>query len=172
LENKFDLLASQFEKFCARFDENTPLKKKVTGKGKGRGKKSKQTTSDPGVQSVSEAEINAEAQRRLEIFLRENQVRTQSTSEPVPGTSRSMTNLRQSGPTVPEPPTHSTRSFQSCARSFNNDDLMTDDLSVVNDDDTKEIYIKRIECTLNQNPLDQVEDNQRNTLTQKFEIKL
>ncbi len=121
-----------------------------------------------GVQSVSEAEINAEAQHRLEIFLRENQLPTQSTSEPVPGTSRSMP---QRGPTVPDPPPYSTRSFQSCARSFN-DDLMTDDLSVVNDDDTKEIYIKKIECTLNQNPLDQIEDNQRNILTQKFEIKL
>jgi len=53
LENKFDLLASQFEKFCARFDENTPLKKKVTGKGKGRGKKSKQPTSDPGVNFIN-----------------------------------------------------------------------------------------------------------------------
>ena len=33
LENKFDLLASQFAKFCARFDEDTPLKKKRFEKG-------------------------------------------------------------------------------------------------------------------------------------------
>ncbi len=113
-----------------------------------------------GVQTSSEADINAEAQRRLEIFLRENQVTTQSnfqqTSEPIPGTSRSM-------PQKQIPETRSSRSFRSGACSLNNDDLMTDDLSVVNDDDTKEIYIKKIECTLNQNPLDQVEDNQRNS---------
>jgi len=53
LENKFDFLASQFAKFCARFDEDTPLKKNVSRKGKGRGKKSKQATSDPGVNFIS-----------------------------------------------------------------------------------------------------------------------
>jgi len=122
-----------------------------------------------GGQSSSEADINAEAQRRLEIFLRENQVTTPSnlaqTSEPIPGTSRSMSQKPQQ---IPE--TRSSRSFRSGACSFNNDDLMTDDLSIVNEDDTKEIYIKKIECTLNQTPLDQVEDNQRNSSI--FQVKL
>ncbi len=119
-----------------------------------------------GVQRSSEVDINAEAQRRLEIFLRENQVTNQSnTSEPIPGTSRSMSQKAQQ---IPE--TRSSRSFRSGACSLNNDDLMTDDLSIVNDDDTKEVYIKKIECTLNQNPLDQVEDNQRNSSI--FQVKL
>ena len=115
-----------------------------------------------GVQRSSEVDINAEAQRRLEIFLRENQVTNQpnfqQTSEPIPGTSQSMSQKAQQ---IPE--TRSSRSFRSGACSLNNDDLMTDDLSIVNDDNTKEVYIKKIECTLNQNPLDQVEDNQRNS---------
>ncbi len=140
LENKFDLLAAQFEKFCARFEEDAPLRKKNAPKGKGRGKKSKQASSDPGCSSqssVSEIDINAEAQRRLELFLKENEFTTKAT----PG------------------PSHSLRSSRSGACSLHNEDFMTDDLSV--DDVTKVIYIKKIECKLNQTPLDQVSDNQR-----------
>jgi hypothetical protein len=145
LENKFDLLASQFAKFCARFDEDAPLKKKTSGKGKGRGKKSKpqESESDPGVlssASLSEADINAEAQRRLELFLKETEL--PSTSKP---------NLRQNPP----------RSFRSVGASSINNDLMTDDLSSY-EADSKVVYIKKIECKLNQTLLDQVEDNQRN----------
>jgi hypothetical protein len=145
MENKLDVLASEFSKFCSRFDENAPLRKK-TPKGKGRGKRSKQVQSDPGLQSnVSEAEINAEAQRRLEMFLRENQIPSNCNPN-LPGPSYS---------------TRSSHSVRDC--SLNNDDFMTDDVSVVNDNnDTKEIYIKKIECNLNQTPLDQVEDKQRN----------
>jgi hypothetical protein len=144
LESKLDFLASQFSKFCARFEENAPLKTKTgKGKGKGRGKKSKQTSSDPGVPpcepSVSEAEINAEAQRRLELFLKENQL---------PGTSSNLPG-----------PSRSTRSFHSLGASSINNDFMTDDLSL--NEETKTIFIKKIECKLNQTPLDQVEDNQR-----------
>jgi hypothetical protein len=170
LENKFDFLAAQFQKFCSRFDENTPLRPKKAGKGKGRGKKSKQPSSDPG---VTEAEINAEAQRRLEIFLRENSLPGPShsvagpsysvpgPSHSVPGPSHSVpgpshlagASVRvQRGQSVP------TRSVQS-ARDI--EDFMTDDLSA-GDPETKIVYIKKIECTLNQTPLDQVEDNQRN----------
>jgi hypothetical protein len=142
LENKLDNLASQFSKFCARFEEDAPLKK-PSGKGKGRGKKSKQACSDPGT-SISEAEINAEAQRRLELFLKENEL-----NAPQPGPSRS------------------TRSCHSAAPSSLND-FMTDDLSV--DAETKTIYIKKIECKLNQTPLDQVEDNQRKILINNSNI--
>ncbi len=110
--------------------------------------KSKQTTcSDPGglETSLSEADINAEAQRRLEQFLKESQITTSAyPSDPhAPGPSRS------------------TRSFHSAAGACSsNDDFMTDDLSGPSDDQ-KVIYIKKIECKLNQTPLDQVEDNQR-----------
>lgn len=156
LENKFDLLAAQFQKFCARYEEDAPLRQK-TGKGKGRGKKSKQPpASDLGNQSsISEAQINAEAQRRLELFLKENEMTTRAgPSHSDPGPSNS---------TRPMPgPSHSTRSFHSApAASVNFDDLMTDDLSVAANEETKVIYIKKIECKLNQTPLDQVEDNQR-----------
>ncbi len=140
LENKLDFLAGQFQKFCARFDEDVPLKPKNNGKGKGkgRGKKSKQASSDPGTQStVTEAEINAEAQRRLEKFLRENEL------------TKSM----------PGPSSRSSRSHHSIGACSLND-FMTDDLSVT-EPDTKVVYIKKIECLLNQTPLDQVEDKQR-----------
>ncbi len=140
IENKLDSLASAFQKFCARYEEDIPLRqsRSSTGKGKGRGKKSKQPSSDPGTQSsISEAEINAEAQRRLELFLQENEL----SKEPVPG------------------PSYSTRSFHSVGASSLNEDFMTDDLSV--SDETKVIYIKKIECKLNQTPLDQVEDRER-----------
>jgi hypothetical protein len=148
IDGKFDFLTAQFQKFCARFEENAPLKPKSSAKGKGRGKKSKQTTcSDPGglETSLSEADINAEAQRRLEQFLKESQITTSAyPSDPhAPGPSRS------------------TRSFHSAAGACSsNDDFMTDDLSGPSDDQ-KVIYIKKIECKLNQTPLDQVEDNQR-----------
>ncbi len=138
LENKLDFLAAQFQKFCSRFDEDVPLRPKNNGKGKGRGKKSKQPSSDPGTQSsVTEAEINAEAQRRLEQFLRENEL------------TKSM----------PGPSSRSSRSLHSLGACSVND-FMTDDLSVI-DPEMKVVYIKKIECLLNQTPLDQVEDNQR-----------
>jgi hypothetical protein len=133
LETKLDNLASLFSKFCARYEEDAPLKK-TPSKGKGRGKKSKQPCSDPGT-SISEADINAEAQRRLELFLKENEI-----SAAQPGPSRS------------------TRSCHSAGQSSIND-FMTDDLSF--EAETKTIYIKKIECKLNQTPLDQVEDKQR-----------
>ncbi len=143
IDSKFDFLASKFEKFCSRFEENAPLKKKITPKGKGRGKKSKQPESDPGCQaSVSEAEINAEAQRRLELFLAENQM-----SRPL-----------NEGETSQSIRSRSVRSIGG-ACSLNND-LMTDDLSM-DADVEKVVYIKKIECKLNQTPIDQVEDNQR-----------
>jgi hypothetical protein len=140
LESKFDLFTAQFAKFCARFEEDRPLK---APKGKGRGKKSKKTpSSDPGTQSsVSEAEINAEAQRRLEMFLKENEL----------------------APKPNEPgPSRSTRSVPLASASGGSiNDFMTDDVSELPSNDvTKVIYIKKIECKLNQNPLDQVEDNQ------------
>ncbi len=152
IDGKFDLLAAQFQKFCARFEEDAPLKQKKVGKGKGRGKKSKaQPSSDPGLQTnISEADINAEAQRRLELFLKETQLPTTSI---------------HSDPIVPVPSCSTRyRSFHSAgACSLNNDDLLTDDLSLPTEDQ-KVIYIKKIECKLNQTPLDQVEDNQRNNL--------
>ncbi len=138
IESKFDLLAAQFSKFCSRFDENAPLKKPVSRKGKGRGKRSKKTESDPGLQSnFSEADINAEAQRRLEMFLEENQMCSKSNERGTPS-------LRS----------RSVHSVGACSN-----DLMTDDLSI--NAEEKVIYIKKIECKLNQTPLDQVEDNQR-----------
>ncbi len=140
LENKVDFLAAQFQKFCARYEEDAPLRQKNSGKGKGRGKKSKQAVaSDPGCSqsTISEAEINAEAQRRLELFLKENE----------------LTATRKD---FPEPSSRSLRSMNSS----HNEDFMTDDLSVK--EDTKIIYIKKIECKLNQTAIDQVEDKQRN----------
>jgi hypothetical protein len=151
LESKFDLLAAQFAKFCARYEEDAPLRQPTNSKGKGRGKKSKkqQSESEPGAStSVSEADINAEAQRRLELFLKENEISSISK------------------PNLP-PRSHCTRSsFHSVGAASMNNDFMTDDLSL-SDDDAKIVYIKKIEVSLNQTPLDQVADKQRNDLNQK-----
>ena len=148
LENKFDFLASQFAKFCARFDENLPLKQQSTSKkGKGRGKSSK-----PKNDANIESEINAAAQKRLQQFLAENDIVTQpSTHSDRPSRSCRPSTSQQIPPNC---------QAASTSRASINDDLWTEDQSTVSGNETltetKTAYIKKIECQINQSPLDQV----------------
>ncbi len=147
LENKFDLLASQFASFCARFDENVPLKQ--TRKGKGRGKSSKPAQSDP---INLEAEINAAAEKRLRQFLAENEVvTTPSVQSERPSRSCAAKSPNQRDP---KPCT---------SRCSINDDMWTEDQSIRSSQEstrvnetTKTVYIKKVECQINQTPIDQV----------------
>ena len=96
--------------------------------------------------------INAAAQKRLQQFLAENDIVTQpSTHSDRPSRSCRPSTSQQIPPNC---------QATSTSRASINDDLWTEDQSTVSGNETltetKTVYLKKIECQINQSPLDQV----------------
>jgi len=151
LENKFDFLASAFQKFCARFDENAPLKPSTKGKGRGKTSKAKNQTN-------LEAEINAAAEKRLRQFLAENNVVTSpvNNDSEVQSVRRSEISNSRRSVTNQE---HRNEHIPSTSRASVNEDMWTGDQSTTSTSrvtaTTKTVYLRKVECQINQTPIDQ-----------------
>jgi hypothetical protein len=167
LVEKFEQLTQKFEQFVSRIEDNEPLLNK---KSKGKKLLNKRNVKKSSLQS----QINIEAEKRLKEFLglhhdfpnqrsscqSENLMETRATShnratasepprfEPQPGTSRDRFDNE--------------RFHQFQSHSSRQSDCWTEDrdreareLQV-----TKTVFIRRIDCLLNANPIDQIEDKQ------------
>jgi hypothetical protein len=125
LEERLHQIEKQFQEF------QQTLGKKTT-KGKGKGKKSKNF----------DTEVQEEAQRRLQQFLATQQRDTSQTQEEnFQATSSQGINL---------PSSSDSQRFQSCSRLS---DSGSTNSSRVRTTATKEIYIKKIEITINGTPV-------------------
>jgi hypothetical protein len=128
LEERLRQIEEQFQQF-----QQTLNKQKVTGKGKGRGKKSKNF----------QTEIEDEAQRRLRQFLASQQANpNQTQNENFQSAFSDERNL---------PSTSSSQRFQSCSRF--SDHGSTNSLTPLRDTVVKEIFITKIEITINGTPV-------------------
>jgi len=148
LLEKFELLTKQFKDFVSKYEENQPLVNQKDKKGKGP-KKGKNTQ-----KKTLQEEINFEADKRLRQFLAQqsefNESRS-SQSEPVPGPSRQKAQ------------TSNSRYKQFTSNSSRQSETWTEDQDGDPDPPkplTKNVFIRRIDCYLNANPIDQIEDKQ------------
>jgi hypothetical protein len=122
----------------------------VKGKGKGKGKSS----SNKRLQD----QINAEAEKRLQGFLEEQRQTRSSIDKPlsldrrdIQSTSRAFSQQRAA--------TSQDHSDNPRYAQSSTSDWMTEDLRSVTAT-TRNIFIRRIDCLLNANPIDQIEDKQ------------
>jgi hypothetical protein len=156
LSDRFELLTKKFEEFISRCEEVEPLaNKKGKGKGKGKGKSSKKSL---------ENEINIEAEKRLRRFLAEQNESHSTQSEPIQSTSRAQ--FSQSEPiqsTTRAQSQHEKEkrfyTFPSTHSECWSEDRDNSERNRIKQD-TKTIFIRRIDCLLNANPIDQIEDKQ------------
>jgi hypothetical protein len=150
LSDRFELLTKKFEEFISRCEEVEPLaNKKNKGKGKGKGKSSKKSL---------ESEINIEAEKRLRRFLAEQNEAHSTQSEPIQSTSRAQFDPIQSTRTQSEREKRF-HTFPSNQSDYWSEDRDNSERNQVNQD-TKTVFIRRIDCLLNANPIDQIEDKQ------------
>ena len=123
----------------SKYEENEPLaNKKGKGKGKGKGKCSKKSL---------ESEINIEAEKRLRKFLAQQNETCSTQSEPIQSTSRAAFEADKRFHTFPSNRSECfTEDRDNSERSIRGE--------------TKTVFIRRIDCLLNANPIDQIEDKQ------------
>jgi hypothetical protein len=155
-EERFESLAKRFEEFTAKLQDLEPLK---SYKGKGKGKKSSNKT--------LQEQINAEAEKRLQRFLeeqrqRESSVDLHSSDHPsndrrdIPSTSRGFHQETGTRNQTTSRERSETRAYAASQAS----DCMTEDLRSIRGVTTRNVFIRRIDCLLNANPIDQIEDKQ------------
>ena len=131
LEARLKQIEQKFLEFQQQFSVQSNSQKPT--KGKGRGKKTK---------NQQQTEIEDEAQRRLRLFLASQENDSFAPSAP-PLDSQAASS-------------RSSQRFQSCSQ-LSDDGSQRD---VINDATEKEIFITKIEITINGTPIDQIEDKQ------------